>query len=254
MKNTILIVILTSVSLINCSKIKVKNCKPNEKIYNGACVSNCPYLTFLSDDMRTCVSNCKPGYGFIAPFYFCQPCTGNNKFKNGDNCIQACPRVSYKYDCLDSCPSNLMASYYDKDCVESCGPGELNLKEQRTCIRINQCKDGYFINKNECIGKCPVYSNRKMCVETCPSGKFASEDDKKCVDGCSSNQFVVKSTRQCLSKCPNNMFELKSECVNSCPSNYFTVNGQCLEKCPFYMFTLENPKRLLDFMSGRRVF
>ncbi len=145
MKNVLFISLLIFVSVAFCLKLRKTNCKSGELIYNGTCVENCPNGTILSDDLKTCVTNCKPGYGTIAPYWYCQPCSGRNKFKEGNQCLTSCTRLALNYDCVDSCPSNMVNEYDGKQCVERCAPGELILKEHRVCIKENQCGNYSFI-------------------------------------------------------------------------------------------------------------
>ena len=241
-------------------KICLEKC-PSTMYKNGyICEIDCPKEKFLDTKKNECIDSCEND--------------SNDRFYNSGNniCLPKCEENKYKngYECVEACPSDKKYSNLNKECVDHCD-GETNYvidefthnEEDIQKICMSSCTQfsnfyKYYIEEKEdassdykikkCVGICSYYilpeskntESIECFRENCPEGY----------------DYFIKyenNTIQCLKNCPNDMPyyyglpDQKKQCYKKCPENtYFKFNSfECSTTCD---------TKIIDYESNECLF
>ena len=227
-----------------------------ELIYNGQCVSSCPfshpYTTELSSftGTITCVNSCPSGTTLNVEKRTCfSTCPSYWKYRlnyNNRACVTSCPTgtvVGLNNQCVEGCP--LATPYFDVptgNCVSTC-PDSRPKKANATCVEscpAERPKTGSNNVCEACSGTTP-YWNGSACVSACPSDKPHIDPTLNfhCISTCPAdrpNKIQIKKGGifGCINDCSGDLIRgANNECV--CPADkpyrYTGVIGLCVATC-----------------------
>ena len=173
-----------------------------------ACSPSCGSFQFSTDDKFCHPCNAECAYG----------CTGSGAdqciaclhYKNGDNCVQTCPNMTYPLwnDCKPC----------DAKCSVGCaGPGSQNCTN---CV-------GYKIKTAsgfDCIDACPLSKTYDTKLQACVCQLHLYQDDtgvcQHCNPECSSHSSCSgPDSSQCIGSCAH--VQYGSDCVPECPPHTY---------------------------------
>ncbi|XP_067939674.1 furin-like [Watersipora subatra] len=151
--------------------------------------------------------------------------------------------------CATSSSLQLSCSGSGADQCKACKPDLYQQEDTNLCVE--SCEDGYYIQVDDdvhmckrCFRQCKtcagggidmctsctddfLLDNEGHCVEECPSGYFANEQDRECV-ACKDNCTSCASLDTCL-VCDDAFDLVGGECMQKCDSReYRDKNRQCI--------------------------
>ena len=147
------------------SKYECLTCNSSEALYNGSCVSQCPYMTYNYTEITQikcgdCDNSCNSCDG---PYNTnCLTCLNNNQYLDNGFCADTCPDNKYQYE-LDK-----LCLICDVTCSTCSGP------QPTDCIKcLNPL---WVLNNNLCISQCPD--------EKYPSSTYMSSNNSSICQVC----------------------------------------------------------------------
>ena len=229
---------------------------------NSNCVTECSVGGYIyeSSDGTKCYNKCpdseKYYYKIRTGRYKCiDDCTKISKFFNG---------VESNLECKDKCENTNYHFYIPGNikntCLQNCNGQEIYKFSLQTTLNIHQ----------PCLKECPprykyYYDNNKICLPSCNSGDFISENnicitsspgcdnyiinENECADECTEDAPFLDATnpKKCVIKCDStNHFYYESDitlsngqpvykCTNSCGANnkfQLQYGNKCVSQCP----------------------
>ena len=283
----------------NCDKCDSTNvkectvCKNGKFLLNGLCYEKCPvgfYVKnnkclnclkgcdiceddklckkctpplYLSQDQKSCDSNCKVGFRPSAGN--CTPCEDKNCQKcdfstkiceicntpmliSGGVCVNSCPNGQYRassgnkcgicdvtctkcFDIYNKCIECALGFVLqDTSCVNSCNAGNVNVNSKCKKCETKDCnvcktdlKTCEKCNQGKLLHK---VNNTTVCIDKCPTGFF---NNKNICVPCSENCDVCGNTSQCA-KCNSGYVLQSGICQKRCNKFYVESNSEC-KKC-----------------------
>ncbi|XP_056379292.1 proprotein convertase subtilisin/kexin type 5 isoform X1 [Hyla sarda] len=267
-----------------------KHCPPdclscvNEEIC-AACMPD----YFLHKDK--CLSLCPDGfYGEDGNCVYCDPVCAKCSGPDHDDCEKcASPKFFlYNGECLGRCPQGTFSVTAEKHCHD-CDP---SCETCHTWDICDECKEGFSKNRQgDCVpykvcttheypdeyGEC-VQCHRKCsrcmgatehhclsckensfllnttCVDTCPDGYYADDDERRCVT-ChrSCKTCTGKRSINCLT-CKEGLYVQGHSCVQQCTTGYFADNSTTsCQKCHMTCNECQGPDSS-DCLSCHNIF
>ena len=223
-------------------------CEEPYKLFEGRCISKCPYGTVERNG--ECIycsdSRCQSCYSDnVSRCQICDPLTSS---LYNELCVSECPAHTYRfwngvtYECK-SCAPGCDACYNEEQCAK-CLPGYYFYENTNTCTRCNSplvvvnsvcreckvdkcglCQEGNSLKCKECLDQFVLYDD--ACYVDCPTGYY--RDGKrcsKCTEGCAE----CSSATQCT-KCDPEFVLYGTQCRNSCPEHFRINENRYCEKC-----------------------
>uniref|UniRef100_A0A8D3C3B0 Proprotein convertase subtilisin/kexin type 5b n=1 Tax=Scophthalmus maximus TaxID=52904 RepID=A0A8D3C3B0_SCOMX len=246
-----------SVNLSLSLSLSLPECAQYYFLHEAQCVDDCPDGYFASEKQQECV-RCHAD---------CASCDGPG-LDDCDVCRNA-KAVRYNGECLAEC---LNSTYYDetanecRDCDRSCltcsghEPSSClscDIDRRRDasghCVWVNQCslhsykdQDGECRQchklchrcsgpgKDNCLNcKEPHFLLNSTCVQQCPVGYYAEDEDERVCERChfTCQSCVGRHSVQCRT-CKPGYFKQGSSCVETCSESHFgnTTTRVC-ERC-----------------------
>ena len=200
----------------------------------NACSTECPTDEFIFDNH--CVSKCPPAKR-LPLNGTCTACSDVGKYDDGSKCVDFCPYLHYKSQCLERCPGVSMV--LNGTCVRNCpldAPIEsfiinnYNYENQLHCVKI--CQKGFYQIDNKCSRLCDdkLHYFNGTCVEICPKIAPYMSMMKECLHQCKQTQFSLDFT--CFDKCPDGYLGYKQQCIHKCPSDSpYIYDNLCVKDC-----------------------
>ncbi|XP_073526785.1 proprotein convertase subtilisin/kexin type 5 isoform X1 [Phyllobates terribilis] len=221
-----------------------KCASPKFFLYKGECLGRCPQGTFSATGeghCQDCDNYCKTCHSSD----ICDECKeGFSKNRQG-NCVPylVCTLHEYPDEYGDCVPCH-------KKCSGCTGATEhhcLSCKENSFLLNttcVNTCPDGYYAEEDErrcelCHRSCMTCTGRhSMDCLTCKEGSYVQHHS--CVEHCMTGYFADNSTASCQ-KCHKTCRECEgpdlSDCL-SCHNNFFLMRSkkQCYSSCPEFYY------------------
>jgi hypothetical protein len=197
-------------------------------VYQNSCVEECPILTIISTDLKTCIS-CKKGEVVL-----------NN------SCVTECPvgYINNSYSCIDCNFTNM--KIFDNQCVDSCPINTLFDEARNTCYF---CDKGLLLYKSECVQTCPVGSfiNNLICSTCSDSGQYFYID--KCVNECPTG--FIADNGNCIDSNAFYSSQITCQdgiCVNdgTCSIQNNSINCDCTPMFTGQFCQIENSSGILS--------
>ncbi|KAL4466559.1 hypothetical protein ABPG72_010610 [Tetrahymena utriculariae] len=258
-------------------------CKIGLFFYNGQCVTQCPNL--VQDNQ--CVNSCSESYYLLSKqcqlcHPFCKQCIDSSVT------CPICSDLAFKFnsECTNICPQG----YYGDIQTRRCEKCNISCK---TCFDSSgkdclSCKEGNFLQNNECVLTCKYFFYKGECLKQCPSKTYPDWKQKicmscdilcnQCIDEtnvcseCSQLSYRSIDQKSCVHECPDNSypdldrtckachtscfkcFGEKSNNCNSCLSNLYFANNQCYDKCPLNFYPQNNSNTCIICDSNGKQF
>lgn len=181
--------------------------------------------------------------------YFRKNCASEVKF--GNYCLEKCPFnsiTSPEGECIQ-CSEDYFYYYEKKLCSSKCNYNfkskicyDCEMNEDETCMNYGNCAEVYklFNESSKSCAKCDDYYDlaTNNCIDKCPdySEKMRINDVDVCIN-CSffnKSSLFVNNNYYCFKKCPPyyiSKIESNITVCEKCPDNQIYQNGKCVDKC-----------------------
>ena len=201
------------------------------------CINN-TYNKYLSfPELGECVESCDKFYARNINNVSCKFCENGTIYQNGD-CVLDCDynegygkedfileKYNIKIEMCKLCRNNTDPNKQyltDDHCSSICNPPYI-IKDFRTkvCIQCDNDKNYYFTNEQNCIDKCPEYTqNINKTCSFCQENYYYDNDTNSCNEKCKDNQEA----------CTGQYKNYKYNYCKNCEENMTVINGKC-SKC-----------------------
>jgi hypothetical protein len=270
-----------------CSSYETcEQCDAGFQKLNGLCVPGSPAGTTTTPDGLTCAT----GYVFDPVTVACAACASGEQVVDGacapcsggecDGCeppkfltyVSGTPACT---DCSTGCaacdgPLACRAcetgyTLWQGLCVPPCGAGLVFSTTLGRCAADPNagsvtCAEPQFADQGVCVDTCPsgkfANSNARTCVSFCPSGTFGDSASRLCVEACPDGSFADAATRTCAATCSGSTFadSATQSCVATCSSGTFAdaTSKACVATCPAGAFPDTTTKVCGPCTGGRR--
>ena len=233
--------LLKSLLLISFITSVLSACKSSEIEYQGQCLSSCPSINLLYNDVsKTCTELCKTNDLFRSSDYKCKSSCSYKKLSGSDDLDNFCLSQ------VDCTIFNRKQDTNIKNCYESCKSVGTSVLQTKYYQCASSCSNYIYedIDENYCVSDCNIHgliSAKPNCIKNCKSGgKFYN--DGKCVDSCSKKIYTTVNEDYCAQDCQYyNMLgaEGVTNCVESCISigQYLGYENSCQKTTSYNLFT-----------------
>ncbi len=230
-----------------------EQCDAGFQKLNGLCVPGSPAGTTTTPDGLTCAT----GYVFDPVTVACVTCEAGERVVDG-----TCAPCSGG-ECDDCNPPKFLTYVSGTPACTDCSTGCAACDGPLAC---RACETGHTLWQGLCVppcgaglvfsttlGRCvadpnagsvtcaePQFADQGVCVDTCPSGKFANSNTRSCVSLCPSGTFGDSVTQACVAMCPDGSFAdgATRTCAATCSGSTFAdpTTQTCAATCSVATF------------------